>query len=301
MNKARLCAVNFIKKSWSKSFNNGHFYNRVGSKCICTTSSRRYSEVFYKLFTGATESGRSMGGCNLRNILPINVPKHHAGKIYVFWRETFKIVNFFYLDPGLYPSITDIVEAMNTLFQENHNHSENCITVKVSRRTQKVEIYFAIERFGLAFLSTDVGNIFGSNVGNEFGVMLRGKGPHKPEFAYDFVCIHSLMIYTDLIEYNIVGDTKAPLLRCFPSIPNLNSGDIVTTGQYMNYQTISKLQFRPLLKKSFHSIHIDLRDVSGEKIPFVSVGITCLVLMFRKTSDIFCNLKDVTRWLLQEK
>ena len=46
--------------------------------------------------------------------------------------------------------------------------------------------------------------------------MLRGKGPHKPEFAYDIVHIHSLKIYTDLIEYNIVGDTKAPLLRCFP-------------------------------------------------------------------------------------
>ena len=31
---------------------------------------------------------------------------------------------------------------------------------------------------------TDSGCIFGSNVGYEFGVMLRGKGPHNPEFAY---------------------------------------------------------------------------------------------------------------------
>ena len=46
--------------------------------------------------------------------------------------------------------------------------------------------------------------------------MLRGKEPHKPAIAYDFVRINYLMIYTDLIEYNIVGDTKAPLLRCFP-------------------------------------------------------------------------------------
>ena len=43
--------------------------------------------------------------------------------------------------------------------------------------------------------------------------MLTGKGPHKSESAYDIVRIHSLMIYTDLSEYNIVGDTKAPLLR----------------------------------------------------------------------------------------
>ena len=116
--------------------------------------------------------------------------------------------------------------------------------------------------------------------------MFRKKGPHKPEFVYDFVLIHSFMIFTDLIEYNIVGDTKAPLLRCFPFISKLKSGNIITTGQYMNYQTFSNLHFRPVLKNSSHSIHIDLRDTSGEKITFVSVGITRLVLMFRKASNI---------------
>ena len=115
---------------------------------------------------------------------------------------------------------------------------------------------------------------------------MKGKGPHEPQFAYDIVRIHSLMNYSDLVEYSIVGDTKAPLLRCFPFISKLNGGDVITTAQYMNYQTFSSLQFRPLLKNSFHSIHIDLRDTSGEKIPFVSVGITRLVLMFRKVSSI---------------
>ena len=156
----------------------------------------------------------------------------------------------------------------------------------MSRRTQKVEIHLANGGSGLATFSTGLGHIFGTNVGNEFGVMLRGKGPHKPEFAYDIVRIHSLMIYTDLIEYNNVGDTKAPLLRCFLFISKLKSGDIITTGQFMNYQTFSNLRFRPLLKNSFHSIHIDLRDTSGEKLPFVSVGITRLLLMFTKASNI---------------
>ena len=139
---------------------------------------------------------------------------------------------------------------------------------------------------GVAFCSTDLGRNFGHNVGNEIGVLMIGKGPHEPEFAYDIVRIHSLINYSDIVEYNIVGDTKAPLLRCFPFILNLKGGDIITTGQCMNYQTFTNLQFRPLLKNSFHSIHIDMRDPSGEKIPFLSVGITCLVLMFRKTSNI---------------
>ena len=208
------------------------------------------------------------------------------GKTMFFVKKLSKSSEFYYLELGPYPSITDIVEAVNILIQESHNHSENCIKVKVSPRTQKVEIYLANEASGLAFFSTDPGHIFGSNVGNEFRVMLRGKGPHKPEFAHDIVRIHSFMIYTDLIQYNIVGDTKAPLLRCLPLISKLQAGDIITTGQYMKYQTFSNLQFRPLLKKFFHSFQFDLRDTSGEKIPFVSVGITRLVLMLRKASNI---------------
>ena len=182
-----------------------------------------------------------------------------------FDKKLSKSSEIYYQEPGLYPSITDIVEAMNSLNQERTNHSETCITVKLTRRTQKVEIYLANGGYGLAILFTDLGHIFRSIVGNETGVTLRGKGPHKPEFAYDIVRIHSLMIYTDLIEYNNSGDKNTPLLRCFPFIRKLKSGDIITSGQYMNYRTFSNLQFRPLLKNSFYSIHIDLRDTSGKK------------------------------------
>ena len=97
-------------------------------------------------------------------------------------------------------------------------------------RLNVVEIYLANERRGLAFFSTDLGHFFGGNVGDEFGVMLRSKKLNKLEFAYDIVHIHCLMIYTELIEYIIVGDTKAPLLRCFPFVSKLKAGDIITTG-----------------------------------------------------------------------
>ena len=208
------------------------------------------------------------------------------GKFIFYDEELSKTTEAYYLEPGLYSSITDIVEAMNTLIQERNNHRDTCITIKVSRVTQKVKVYLANEESSLAIFSTDLGHMFGGDVRSDSGILMRGKEPHEQTFAYDIVRIHSLMIYTDIVEYNIVGDTKAPLLRCFPFISKLKSGDIITTGQYMNYQTFSNLQFKRLLKNSFHSIHIDLRDTSGEKIPFVSVGITRLVLMFRKVSDI---------------
>ena len=71
---------------------NGIVYNRIGFKCICATTSRQYTELFYKLFTRATESGWSMRGCNFRIILPINLPKRHVGKNYVFRQEVFKAI-----------------------------------------------------------------------------------------------------------------------------------------------------------------------------------------------------------------
>ena len=154
---------------------------------------------------------------------------------------------------------------------------------------------------GLAFCSTELSHIFGNNVGNEFVVLMIGKVPYEPEFAYDIVRIHSLMIYSDVVEYNIVGDTKTPLLRCFPFISKLKGGDIITTGQYMNYQTFSNLQFRPLLKNSVHSINIDLRDPSGEKKTlYLSVSLV-LFWCLEKHPTFFSDTYDTTRWLLQDK
>ena len=80
---------------------------------------------------------------------------------------------------------------MNTIIQERHNHSGSCITRKVFRRKQKVQIKHANEGSGPKFFSTEFGHTLGSIVGNEFGVMLRREGPHKPELAYDVVRKHS--------------------------------------------------------------------------------------------------------------
>ena len=223
-------------------------------------------------------------------ISEISYPSMHQnvteGKFMFYDEKLPETTEAYYLEPGLYSSVTDIVEAMNTLIQEGNNHRDTCFTIKVIRVTQKVKVYLANEKSSLTIFSTDLGHIFGADVRNDLGILMNGKGPHEPTFAYDIVRILSLMIYTDIVEYNFVGDTKARLLRCFPFMSKLKSGDIITTGQNTNYGTLSNLPFRRLLKNSFHSIHIDLRHTSGEKIPFVSMGITRLVLLIRKVSDI---------------
>ena len=82
MNMMRLSVVKDIKKKWWKSFNNGIAYKSVSFQWIFTTTSGRYTQLFYKLLTGATEPKRSMGGCNFGIFLPISVPKWHRGKFH---------------------------------------------------------------------------------------------------------------------------------------------------------------------------------------------------------------------------
>ena len=126
------------------------------------------------------------------------------GKIMFHDEKLSKLTEDYYLEPGLYSSITDIVEDMNTIVQKRNNHRDTCITIKVLRVTQKVKVYLANQESSLAIFSTDLGQTFGGDVRNHLGMIMSGKSPHEPTFAYDIVRIHSLLIYTDIVEYNFV-------------------------------------------------------------------------------------------------
>ena len=97
------------------------------------------------------------------------------GKFMFFDKKLSKSSEFYYLEPFLYPTITDIVQAKNILIQERHNHSEKCIKVKVSQERKKLRFTSQMKDPALYFFSMDLGHIFGSNVGNEFVVILRRK------------------------------------------------------------------------------------------------------------------------------
>lgn len=190
------------------------------------------------------------------------------------------------LPPGLYPSLADIFQKMNELIAIRERSKEFQITFKLDRITQKLEIFLPKKSSQLILYSADLVHIFGCDLRDaRMGLWMAGKGPHNPKYEYDILRIHSFMIYTDIIEYNIVGDAKAPLLRCLPFVPKLKSGDVISTNQYMNYQSFQNLQYKRVLKNSFHTVQLELRDTSGEKIPFIAIGITRVVLMFRKVND----------------
>ena len=114
------------------------------------------------------------------------------GEVMFYNEKVSKTTEAYYLEPGLYSSITDIVEAMNTLIQERNNHRNTCITIKVSRKTQKVKVCLANEESSLAFCSTDLGHIFGGDVRNDSGYSCVGKNRMNQHLlTILFASIHS--------------------------------------------------------------------------------------------------------------
>ena len=150
MNRMRLSAAYFIIKSWWKSFHNWNVYKRVGFKFIFATISRQNTELSYKPFF----QSNWMWKVNRIAPLEISYPPIHQNiteeKVMFFDIKLSNSSELYPLEHGLYLSITVIVEAMNTLIQESHNHSESFITVKVSRRALKS---FTLQSKGLVLHS----------------------------------------------------------------------------------------------------------------------------------------------------
>ncbi len=181
---------------------------------------------------------------------------------------------------GLYHSLTDILRAMQDAVKTVNPHRSVNFTWNVVSRNQSLTINLPNSSSILNIIGSDLAHILGF----PSSFLLFGEGPHESMYPIDILRYHSVMVYADIIEHGIIGDTRAPVLRCFPFTPSLKHDRILTT-HYMNYQSFDKLQFKKIEKKNFHTITIKLRDHTGEIIPFVSVGITRLALLFRSHSN----------------
>ena len=81
-----------------------------------------------------------------------------------------------------------------------------------------------------------------------------------------------MYVYCDLVEPRTVGHTRAPLLRIVPI--EGQHGDTIC-------KTYSKIQYVPVLKKSFQNIEIDIRKDTGKPVPF-EFGKVVVTLHLRK-------------------
>ena len=144
--------------------------------------------------------------------------------------------------PGMYLSLDEIFQSMNDALRLRNRQSVE-LKWKVASITRHCEIELASDKSQLVFASQDLCSILGFSQ----SVWFSSKGPHRSEFPMDILRFHSVMVYTDIVEFSIIGDTKAPILRCFPFI-NKSQRDAISVTKYSNYVSFDNLQFRRLLK-----------------------------------------------------
>ena len=94
---------------------------------------------------------------------------------------------------------------------------------------------------------------------------------------------HTMYVYTDVVESRIVGNSLAPLLRCFP-FRGVNGATI--------YERFTNVHYVPLLYKHFKSIEINIRDDTGRRVSF-EYGRVTMTLLFR----LDCSEDELQRLL----
>ena len=92
---------------------------------------------------------------------------------------------------------------------------------------------------------------------------------------------HLIFIYTNIIEYQYVGDTKARMLQVIDSKQRLKNGSVC--GLESTHRIVlSNIYYKNLLTNTKQSISIELLTKTGELVSFSGTGKVFLTLQFKK-------------------
>ena len=200
---------------------------------------------------------------------------------------------------GFYPTIETLLE---TIFSKVYNNKADTDTLpvkwKVCSVSQLLEVIFRgteDEKIIVRAVSRDLKNILGTDTlidcTQEGGAtdttdIVKAKqlrlidgdniANRRGKYPVDLTAgCHTMFLYCDLVQNEILGDTQTALLRAIPLSSSVKS----------NHQNFTKLQWRRLIKCSIQSITISLRSETGDLIPFFSRGRTNLTLQFKRRGN----------------
>ena len=104
----------------------------------------------------------------------------------------------------------------------------------------------------------------------------------KSDYASDLSAGSQLMfVYVDIIGYQVLGDTKAPLLRVIDTNRRLKNGSICAI-EPTHRKVFCKLDYKKLFSTTIQSISVQLRTETGKLVPFLGTGKVILSLKFKK-------------------
>ena len=167
------------------------------------------------------------------------------------------------LSKGYYESMTSLIDHINKQLKEDV--ADN-IHMKFEPQSEKV--FVTVKNGYQLLLSNDLSQILG--FGNEMKTISQSQySPFVSDLSGGMQCLY---VYSDIVSFQIVGDTKARLLKVLPV--EGKHGDTI-------YRSFDVPTYYPVGTKEFQDIKIDIRDGSGRKIQFQR-GRVVVNLHFRK-------------------
>ena len=106
---------------------------------------------------------------------------------------------------------------------------------------------------------------------------------HLANFTVDITCGSQLIfVYIDIIEYQHVGDSRAPVLKIIESERRLRNGSLNTVTP-VHHKTFTNLDYKRLLSNNIQNIKVELRNETGKHLPFTGIGKVVVSLKFQRT------------------
>lgn len=191
-------------------------------------------------------------------------------------RESFTAV----LSPGSYPSPHHLCQAINKACEAWKEDRVVTPSISFNESTKKVEMTAGAATIGF---SPTLANMLGipqtvrlETFGDaHFLENIKGSTRHG---TVDMKGpLHSIFVYTDIVEHGFIGDTLAQLLRIAEIPNNLAWGE----QKVIRYDPP---QYMPLQNGCISSIQVRLKDDAGRDFPF-QAGRTILTLHFKKNES----------------
>ena len=183
------------------------------------------------------------------------------------------------IPPGNYSSPRHLTRTINDVFEEKCKvmiQSEKAnIGITYSEHAKRVKVNFR-EHVKIQFSDGLYKRLGGDPTQQSSRYIEKEIFPYGVDLNMG---INHLYIYSDIIEYNMVGHIQAPLLRIVP-FKTSSSSDIDNGNQYQ-HQEFLNLHYLPIAKSEFDTIHINISGDAGEPIQFAT-GKSMVKLHFRR-------------------
>ena len=164
---------------------------------------------------------------------------------------------------GYYPTVKEFVSAVNKTLKTDANGD---IWLMYNHLTRKM-IAHVRNKARLVLTGR-----FASMVGFD-----KKRGDDNKEYGSSVTVdleagFHAMYLYTDIVEPQLVGNSKVSLLKV-----------VKCSGEFGDNVSVNfpNLQYVPVSVKSFETVEIDIKDDTQEKVPFES-GKVIVTLHFRQ-------------------